>query len=247
MRLLATFFPLVSMETDAAIVDFSKCAYGHQENSKSINKGHPLAPQWPFRLNICGPSNSGKTNLVLNLILKFLEFDRIYIYAKMLQERYYEYLKGLCDEVEMQSNDGTPFAFFSDALKDVEPLSSLDGCSQSLVVFDDFINEKNQGIIEDYFTMARKYNCSPIYVSHDYFKTPETIRLNSNYVALFGFKDKGELSKFKRSFPIGISNEDFDRLYSKATSRKGNFLLIDRETNRPELRYRINFDNKFNG
>jgi GTPase SAR1 family protein len=32
-------------------------------------KGNKYAPDWPFRLLVCGGSNSGKTNMVINLIL----------------------------------------------------------------------------------------------------------------------------------------------------------------------------------
>ncbi len=38
------------------------------EQKQYMNK-NPLAPQWPFRLLVVGPSGSGKSNLVLNLIV----------------------------------------------------------------------------------------------------------------------------------------------------------------------------------
>ena len=58
-------------------------------NSKSHNK-HPLAPQWPFRLLICRNSGSGKTNLLLNLIYDYVYFNKIYLYAKDLEEDKYQ-------------------------------------------------------------------------------------------------------------------------------------------------------------
>ena len=37
-----------------------------------------LAPQWPFRLCTFGSSGAGKTNVIINMIMKQLCFDRIY-------------------------------------------------------------------------------------------------------------------------------------------------------------------------
>ena len=36
------------------------------KNSKNMN--HPASPAFPFRLLICGGSDSGKTNMILNLL-----------------------------------------------------------------------------------------------------------------------------------------------------------------------------------
>ena len=160
---------------------------------------------------------------------------------KMLNEPFYEYLQQIISVIEEVSNLSETAAF-KDKLEDVVPLDEIDNTFDNLVIFDDFINEKNQSVIEDYFTMGRKRNCSVIYISHDYFGTPERVRLNCNYICLFGFRDKGELSKFKRVFPINISNEKFDNIYKKISKTKHGFLTIDKETSDSKLYYRINLD-----
>jgi len=38
------------------------------KNKDRFENKHLLAPQWPFRLLICGNSVCGKTNLLLNMI-----------------------------------------------------------------------------------------------------------------------------------------------------------------------------------
>ena len=46
---------------------------------------------WPYRLLIIGPSGSGKTNALLNLIQKDNNIiDKIYLYAKDLEESKYQ-------------------------------------------------------------------------------------------------------------------------------------------------------------
>ena len=47
---------------------------------------------WPFRMLIIGPSGSGKTNILLHLINDLHPIDKIYLYAKDLQEPKYKYL-----------------------------------------------------------------------------------------------------------------------------------------------------------
>ncbi|GBC53902.2 hypothetical protein GLOIN_2v1765168 [Rhizophagus irregularis DAOM 181602=DAOM 197198] len=42
----------------------------HLDEVKSMkNTNHPASPAFPFRLLICGGSDSGKTNMILNLLL----------------------------------------------------------------------------------------------------------------------------------------------------------------------------------
>lgn len=62
-----------------------------EKDHYNINK---LAPKWPFILIIIGRSGSGKTNTVVNL-LKYLFFDTFYLYAKDLEEPYYQLLQNV--------------------------------------------------------------------------------------------------------------------------------------------------------
>ena len=48
---------------------------------------------WPYRMLIIGPSGSGKTNLLLDLIQQDNNIiDKIYLYAKDLEEPKYQFL-----------------------------------------------------------------------------------------------------------------------------------------------------------
>ena len=47
---------------------------------------------WPYRTLIIGPSGSGKTNYLLNKIQKDSIIDKIYLYAKDLDEPKYQLL-----------------------------------------------------------------------------------------------------------------------------------------------------------
>ena len=43
----------------------------------NYKQGHPCMPADVFRMLICGPSNSGKTNILLHMLYELLEFDKI--------------------------------------------------------------------------------------------------------------------------------------------------------------------------
>ena len=62
------------------------------DKDEFLNK-HVLAPLWTFGLLICGGTGSGKTNLLLNLIFKYLYYNKIYIYVKDLTESKYQMLQ----------------------------------------------------------------------------------------------------------------------------------------------------------
>ena len=53
----------------------------------SNNKSSSERNNWPFRMLIIGPSGSGKTNTLLYLINNLHPIDKIYLYAKDIDEK----------------------------------------------------------------------------------------------------------------------------------------------------------------
>src|SRR5277367_6464135 len=68
--------------------------YNDFDDANYRNK-YSSAPSWPFRLLICGASGTGKTNVLVNLILQYLTYDKLYVYAKDLCEAKYAFLQDL--------------------------------------------------------------------------------------------------------------------------------------------------------
>ena len=64
------------------------------KNNKEDNGKWSYIPDHPYRILIIGGSGSGKTNALLNLINEQddIIIDKIYLYARYLNERKYEYL-----------------------------------------------------------------------------------------------------------------------------------------------------------
>ena len=62
------------------------------ENNIEHNEKWPYIPDHPYKILIIGGSGSGKTNALINLINEQNDADKIYVYARDLNEPKYEYL-----------------------------------------------------------------------------------------------------------------------------------------------------------
>ena len=128
------------------------------------NKGHngkwPYIPDNPYRILIIGGSGSGKTNALFNLINEQKDIDKIYLYAKDLSERKYEFLIENRKNTGIKHlNDGNAFIEYSSTMDDV--YKNTDDYNPNrkrniLIVFDDMIadimtNKKFQSIIKELF------------------------------------------------------------------------------------------------
>ena len=77
------------------------------ENNKKHNIKQPYIPDYPCRISIIGGSGSGKTKTLLNLINEQHDIDKIYLYARDLNEPKYKiFIKKLEDAEIKDLNDG---------------------------------------------------------------------------------------------------------------------------------------------
>lgn len=217
---------------------------------------HPLLPKHPFRLLITGPSGCGKTNLLLNFIYDWLDFDRLYVCAKDIEEPKYSELRekytmfdGLeesdlkkCRQKKKMTEMFRRFkkeeTLFTNELEDFITVDDLDRAVRNLVVFDDCITEKCQKPIEDLFIRGRKKNASVIYLSQSYYATPINIRKNCNYFIFFKLQPR-DIQAIIREIDGGLSKEEFMGLYKESTRNPFDFFMLDLIN--PRLRYRSNF------
>ena len=183
----------------------------------SYKQGHPCMPADTFRMLICGPSNSGKTNTLLNMLYRLLVYDKIYLCAKNLHQDKYQYM---IDDFEKRVNPVTGYNVI-EGVNDVIPLDMLPIDNQKIVIFDDMVCEKNQDDIIDYFIRGRLRNCSVIYLAQSYFKTPKNIRDNCTHLCIFDFHPR---ENNRIADELRIDRELFER----ATDGEYSFLYHDR-------------------
>lgn len=212
---------------------------------KSVNS-NPLTVQHPARCIIVGASGTGKTNLLLNLLLNKemkMDYNRIYVIVKDRNEDKYRFLQDYFTDIENtvyeKTKDHLTLLTIVDDLNEVPDLDKdIDANRQNVLIFDDVVTAKNQDVLVEYWIRSRKKNCTLFYLSQTYFKVPKTIRLNTEYFFIFSLNSRRELQNLYLEFGTDIPDQKtFNRMLKEATKNR-NFFLIDTKTTIMEWRYR---------
>ena len=155
------------------------------------------------------------------LIKPLLYYDEIYLYARNLEQyqKLIQKMRELSSKLEYEilhmSND------------EITPVTEMDyEDNQKLVIFDDYVCDKNQRQLIDYFIQGRHKNCSVIYLSQSFYKTPKDIRLNCSHYCLYEFPSLRQSNRI--SSELGVSKED----YKAATKKPYSFLYVDKTKKR---------------
>ena len=192
--------------------------YDSNDNrDKKFKQLFPFMPSDTFRMLICGNSGSGKTNLLYHMLMKpLLYYDEIYLYARNLeQDKYKKLMQKMC---ELSHKLGYEILNVSnDEITPVKEMSYED--NQKLVIFDDYVCDKNQRQIVDYFIQGRHKNCSVIYLSQSFYKTPKDIRLNCSHYCLYEFPSSREANRI--SSELGVDKN----VYKEATKNHSHFFM----------------------
>ena len=124
---------------------------------KKYKQLFPYVPSDTFRMLICGNSGSGKTNLLYHMLIKpLLYYDEIYLYARNLEQDKYQKL--IQKMRELSSEMGYEILHVSN--DEIIPVSDLDyEDNQKLVIFDDYVCDKNQRQLIDYFIQGTGKKC----------------------------------------------------------------------------------------
>ena len=130
---------------------------------KKFKQLYHFMPSDTFRMLIRGNSGSGKTNLLYHMLMKpLLHYDEIYLYARNLEQDKYKRL--IQNMRELTHKLG--YEILNVSNDEITPVREIDYAdNQKLVIFDDYVCDKNQKQIIDYFIQGRHKNCSVIYLS----------------------------------------------------------------------------------
>ena len=206
------------------------------ENNKEHNEKWPYIPDHPYRILIIGGSGSGKTSTLLDLINKQVDLDKIYLYAKDLNEPKYEYLiKNHKNTGIKHLNDPNAFIECSNTMDDVyENINDYNPIRKrkKLIVFDDMIadimtNKRFQAIIKELFIRCRKLNISLVFITQSYFSVPKDVRLNSTHYLIMKTNKKREVQNIAVNHSADIDCNGFMKIYQECSKEPFDFSTID--------------------
>lgn len=189
-----------------------------------------------IRCIICGPSNCGKTNVMLSLLLheNGLKFKHIYLYSKTAFQPKYLFLKEV-----MQRIPRANFYLLNESNEVLHPNEAL---TNSVIIFDDVACE-NQMNIRNYFAMGRHRQIDCFYLSQTYSKIPkQLLRDNANILIIFKQDDTNLKHIYKDHINTDMDWLKFKELCCTIWRNQFNFLLINKDCEIDKGRYRLGFD-----
>ena len=126
-------------------------------NKKNKDTSSSESNDWPFRMIIIGPSDSGKTNTLLHLTNNFHPIDKIYLYAKDTDEKKHQFLINKREQAGLK-NLNDPYAFIEYANDMNNVFDNNDDYNKNrdkkvLIIFDNMIadimrSEKFKAIVK---------------------------------------------------------------------------------------------------
>jgi energy-coupling factor transporter ATP-binding protein EcfA2 len=208
----------------------------HYPNEKLINI------TLPARVLLIGPTGSGKTNVVMNLIKGVGIFDKIVLLAKDLEEPLYKHLIEAYRKVEKKNKCQILLAITD--LKDLPSIDDFDPKENSFFVCDDFIcdSAKDLAKVEEFYIRGRKKGISMAFLTQSYFDTPKKIRKNTNYIIVKKVGGAKDMKRILAEYKLNIGAPELERRYHHAVDGDmTNFFMIDNATTDERLRFRKNF------
>lgn len=205
------------------------------KSTNTIRKHSDLLPN-TVRALIVGPSNCGKTNLMMSLIESpnGLKFENVYIFSKSLYQPKYKFLESVLSEIK-----GMGFYTFS-SNDDILPPDQAK--PNSVMIFDDVACEK-QDNIRMYFSMGRHKNIDSFYLAQTYSKIPkQLIRDNANFLVIFKQDEMNIKHIYRDHVNPDMAFNTFLDICSKCWEDRYGFLVISKDDPLDVSRYRKGFD-----
>lgn len=205
------------------------------ESESEVKRHGSLLPSC-VRALICGPSNCGKTSVMLSLLLhpNGLRFEHVYVYSRSLHQNKYEYLHRVLEQVPEVG-----YRTFKENDKIVEPSESK---PNSVFIFDDVSND-NQRPMRLYFSMGRHHRVDCFYLCQSYARVPKhLLRDNANMIIAFKQDELNLKRIFKDHVSTDMNYEQFRHICLRCWKGKYGFLTIDKSSEIDLGRYRKGLD-----
>lgn len=205
------------------------------DTEKQIQGRHGKLLPDNIRCIIAGPSGTGKSNIVLSLLLQpnALRFENVYLYSKSLNQPKYQLLREVLRRV--------PEVGFFPFAENAELIPYAEAKPNSILILDD-ISCDNQDRIREYFSISRHKDICCFYLCQSYSRVPKAmIRDNTNLLVLFRQDDTNLRHVYDEHVGTGdMTFTQFKDFCSQCWKEDYGFAVVDK-TNKIG-RYRKGFD-----
>lgn len=220
-----------------------------EDVEKVINKTedkdkHPendfLTFKYPFKLCVVGSSNSGKSIMALNLVMKHLNYDTLTICSPTASNQpKFDLLHDLSQLFPDK------FAIYEDLSR--IRLKKFNRNLTNLIFIDDMqeLDEKQQRKMNDIWCRGRHHNVHPIGIFQSYFRIPQRARNSTSHFIFFKINSVREIDRIWRECAADIPQEEFRNIILDCINDTTNpfaFLSIDMFEKEKCLRYRKNLN-----
>lgn len=209
------------------------CPY---DNQKDTVDG--VLPLRPCNMGLFARKGGGKSNLILNLIMKkespwYKHFDLIFLVSPTAMND--DKMKPLIEDIGDQYYDELNNDVLMDIVAKTEAFTERHnkkrkkGKPAYCIIFDDCIHvikSKQASLITKLATQNRHMNITNVYLLQKWNTyMPTLIRSNLDCIAFFRTENKAELDSFVKE--IGTDDEKLLKLYEYATAEPYSFLFIN--------------------
>ena len=206
-----------------------------------------LLPQAPFLLVIVAPRKSGKTNLLLDMLLDEEKYCKKYDIILIWSRTFYHDSKW--KNIKLPA--GSIFTTFNESdvslvLRVAEEVAKTIVVN-ALFIFDDMITDGimssyKMGTIEAVAVRGRHANVSIVIITQQYMALSPAVRNNATNSIFFRIRNGDELDKIGRENRESLTIKEFFEVYNHATEEPYSFLHVNNQEPDPAFRFRKKWD-----
>ena len=219
----------------------------------------------PTRSVLLGPSHSGKTVLLQNLILKVYRgcFERIFIFSPSIMvdttwDPVKEYIE---EEMDAHETEDEPFYFDSYKPEALENIINTQNkiikhmkaknkkkLYQILIIVDDFADDpsfsRHSKLLHSLYTRGRHAYISTITATQRFCCLSPIIRTNATELYVFRLRNQNDLDRFLEEVSAVLDKKTLLKIYQECTKEPFSFLYVKLTAKSIQDMYFCNFNKR---
>lgn len=207
-----------------------------------------IIAKFPFRMIICGDSQSGKSTMFVNLLTKFFFPFFDYIFGFIFNHDVDPLWKQLCNKIPNKlDKDRVAKDYTSEALQKIldwvrENFTTRQASAKVLIILDDQAGNRDcmqDPLLGKMNMWMRHLNVSTVLLSQVYMKIQKAVRTQASILAFFNTKNQTEFETIEDEVcPSWIPRKRFREVYNLATVESYCFMYVKNDEKDPHMRFR---------